>query len=200
MTSIWHEPTNRFDALMCVRSLGLYDGSYTEVSSHTFLVVCPTNNLTTQIECAILRYALSRPCFGVERHGQTASPAVGFCLRHPPAGGAPLPDRAGRRRGSIREFPGAAVRDQSQYRAALARPLYSAGGQEPLGDCPWSRTQTHLWPGENPSHHRHDLAIQAQRQKPVELPLAGQAHGSQQVDGEQYLAESSAQAPSREKL
>src|SRR6266480_1097863 len=89
------------------------------------LVVCPTNNLTTQIECAILRYALSRPCFGVERHGQTASPAVGFCLRHPPAGGAPLPDRAGDRKGSIREFPGAAVRDQSQYRAALARPLYS---------------------------------------------------------------------------
>jgi len=36
MTSIWHEPTNRFDALMCVRSLGLHDGSYTEVSSHRF--------------------------------------------------------------------------------------------------------------------------------------------------------------------
>src|SRR5437879_11754621 len=36
ITSIWHKPTNRFDALMCVRSLGLHNGSYTEVSSHTF--------------------------------------------------------------------------------------------------------------------------------------------------------------------
>src|SRR3989442_1484737 len=32
------------------------------------LVVCPTNNLTTQIEYAILRHALSCSCFGVERH------------------------------------------------------------------------------------------------------------------------------------
>ncbi len=31
------------------------------------LVVCPTNNLTTQIDYAILRYALLRSCFGVER-------------------------------------------------------------------------------------------------------------------------------------
>jgi hypothetical protein len=32
------------------------------------LVVCPTNNLTTQIEYAILGYALCGPCFDVERH------------------------------------------------------------------------------------------------------------------------------------
>jgi hypothetical protein len=30
-------------------------------------VVCPTNNLTTQMEYAILRYALCGPGFGVER-------------------------------------------------------------------------------------------------------------------------------------
>jgi len=34
MTSIWREPTNRTDALMCARPLGLHDAPYTEVSSH----------------------------------------------------------------------------------------------------------------------------------------------------------------------
>src|SRR6266576_1575897 len=34
MTSIRREPTNRIDALMCARSLGLHDASYTQVSSH----------------------------------------------------------------------------------------------------------------------------------------------------------------------
>ena len=32
------------------------------------LVVCPTNNLTSKVGYALLRYALSRPRFGVERH------------------------------------------------------------------------------------------------------------------------------------
>jgi len=34
MTSIWREPTNRTDALMCARSLGFHDAAYAEVSSH----------------------------------------------------------------------------------------------------------------------------------------------------------------------
>src|SRR6266513_5595369 len=34
MTSIRREPTIRIDALMCARSLGLHDASYTQVSSH----------------------------------------------------------------------------------------------------------------------------------------------------------------------
>ena len=39
-------------------------------------------------------------------------------------------------------------------------------------------------------HHRHDLAVQTQGSNPVELSLLGPAHGNQQVDGEQHLAES----------
>ena len=41
----------------------------------------------------------------------------------------------------------------------------------------FAAAQRHLWPGENPTNHRHDPAVQTPGRNAVELPLLGQALG-----------------------
>src|SRR2546422_7646491 len=77
---------------------------------------------------------------------------------------------------------------------------YTTLFRSPVADRSGARAQAHLWAGEDQSPGGGDLANQAGRHDPLELSADGQDPGSEQVDRQQHLAQSSGETAPGEAL